>query len=301
MELVADIDRECSFDAMWCVYLTSDSVAENLSKNRTSVVRAFLNARYYNSAQGQFLSEDPVFLDDLKNQNLTNSQGLNSYSYADNKPITKSNPTGRCPLCLLALGGAGAGMAGQFGYDVYNNVQAGGWQNAFSNFSSSDVYLTRAMQGAVIGATGGAAGAFTASIAGQAAIVGGASGIVGAGGNAYLGDPTTMQSVAADTIIGGLSFGLGKFVPGVPGRLPNFGTDAFFFGKHTQESAMRLGVDSISNYTSQLLGGFSFGSSYQSRSTAVQSYNTSSGATTPHSQLWVTPSGAVVNWGGQCS
>ena len=68
MELVADIDRERSLDAMWCAYLTSNSVAENLAKNRTSVVRAFLNARYYSSAQGQFLSEDPVFLGDPKSQ-----------------------------------------------------------------------------------------------------------------------------------------------------------------------------------------------------------------------------------------
>ena len=95
MELVADIDRERSLDAMWCAYLTSNSVAENLAKNRTSVVRAFLNARYYNSAQGQFLSEDPVFLGDPKSQVLTDPQSLNSYSYANDNPIVKSDPSGK--------------------------------------------------------------------------------------------------------------------------------------------------------------------------------------------------------------
>ena len=62
---------------------------------------------------------------------------------------------------------------------------------------------------------------------------------------------------------------------------------------------MRLGIDSIANFTSALLGGFNFGNSYQSRTSAVQNFNSSSGGSTPQSQLWVTPSGAVVSWGGQ--
>jgi len=45
MELVADIDRERSLDAMWCAYLSSNSVAENLAKNRAGVVRALLKHR----------------------------------------------------------------------------------------------------------------------------------------------------------------------------------------------------------------------------------------------------------------
>jgi RHS repeat-associated protein len=218
----------------------------------------YLNARYYEGSRGQFLSQDPVFWENPKAQNLKNPQSLNSYSYAEGNPINKSDPTGRCPMCVLALGGAGAGIVGQFGFDVYNNVQAGGWGNAFSNFSSAEVYGTRALQGAIIGATGGVAGALTTSIAGQALIVGGASGIVGAGGNAYLGDPITFQSVGSDVIIGGLTFGAGAMVPRVPGRLPNFGTNAFMAGKHTQQSAMQLSAGAISNYTSQLVGGFNF-------------------------------------------
>ena len=91
---------------MWCAYLASHSVAENRAKNRTSVVRAFLNARYYNSAQGQFLSEDPVFLalgssgqvqqltQKSQSQFLSNPQSLNSYSYAQDNPITSTDPSG---------------------------------------------------------------------------------------------------------------------------------------------------------------------------------------------------------------
>jgi RHS repeat-associated protein len=68
---------------------------KNHAENRTSVVRAFLSARYYNSAQGQFLSEDPVFLGDPKSQVLTDPQSLNSYSYASDNPIVKSDPNGK--------------------------------------------------------------------------------------------------------------------------------------------------------------------------------------------------------------
>ena len=39
-------------------------------------------------------------------------------------------------------------------------------------------------------------------------------------------------------------------------------------------------------------------SSVQTRVQATQAYNTASGASSPQQQLWVTPSGAVINWGG---
>jgi RHS repeat-associated protein len=54
----------------------------------------YLNARYYSPAQGDFLSEDPVFLGQPKQQNLQDPQSLNSYSYSDDNPITKKDPTG---------------------------------------------------------------------------------------------------------------------------------------------------------------------------------------------------------------
>lgn len=65
----------------------------------------YLNARYQDPARGQFLSQDPVFLSDPKNQILEDPQSLNSYSYAENNPITKKDPTGRqtAPLSLVSL------------------------------------------------------------------------------------------------------------------------------------------------------------------------------------------------------
>jgi len=67
---------------------------------------SYLNARYYYSARGQFISQDPVFWEVGMTQDgksvLANPQALNSYSYAGNNPITKSDPTGRCieDLCI---------------------------------------------------------------------------------------------------------------------------------------------------------------------------------------------------------
>lgn len=56
---------------------------------------SYLNARYYEGARGQFLSQDPVFLEDPNRQNLENPQSLNSYSYANGNPVNLKDPTGR--------------------------------------------------------------------------------------------------------------------------------------------------------------------------------------------------------------
>jgi hypothetical protein len=71
MELGIDSDRKHSLEAMWRAY-----------KIREGVGRAFMQARYQSPDRGQFLSEDPVFRGDPKQQNLQDPQSLNSYSYA---------------------------------------------------------------------------------------------------------------------------------------------------------------------------------------------------------------------------
>jgi RHS repeat-associated protein len=75
------------------------SVATSTNERRKYVDRfsddsglSYLNARYYDQNRGQFMSEDPTFWS-LK-MPLNNPQSLNSYSYADDNPITKSDPEG---------------------------------------------------------------------------------------------------------------------------------------------------------------------------------------------------------------
>jgi RHS repeat-associated protein len=52
----------------------------------------YLNARYYDSSHGQFISQDPIFWS--TQENLFNPQSLNSYSYANDNPITGKDPDG---------------------------------------------------------------------------------------------------------------------------------------------------------------------------------------------------------------
>ncbi|OHA66816.1 MAG: hypothetical protein A3D59_00065 [Candidatus Wildermuthbacteria bacterium RIFCSPHIGHO2_02_FULL_47_17] len=57
---------------------------------------SYLNARYLQSSRGQFLSQDAVFWS--QEQNLSDPQSLNSYSYANNNPINRSDPSGRASI-----------------------------------------------------------------------------------------------------------------------------------------------------------------------------------------------------------
>jgi RHS repeat-associated protein len=75
--------------------MTAAVGARNLFKVDAGVVHALLQARYYDGSKGEFLSEDPVFLGNPNDQDLTNPQTLNSYSYSNDNPITKSDPSGK--------------------------------------------------------------------------------------------------------------------------------------------------------------------------------------------------------------
>ena len=98
---------------------------------------SYLQARYYDGSKGQFLSEDPVFLGDPKQQVLTDPQSLNSYSYGNDNPITKSDPNGReaytVGVGISAELGFGAYGGGQFnaGVSLVRNPSTGQWSVAF--------------------------------------------------------------------------------------------------------------------------------------------------------------------------
>ena len=88
MNLLYRADQEQSLNMMWHAYLAATPciIAKKLPKKAASVGPAFLNARYYDSGRGQFLSEDPVFWEVGQTQDgksvLTNPQAMNSYGYA---------------------------------------------------------------------------------------------------------------------------------------------------------------------------------------------------------------------------
>jgi RHS repeat-associated protein len=51
----------------------------------------YMHARYQDPQRGQFLSEDPVF---WGKQNLTDPQSLGAYSYAEDNPVSREDPSG---------------------------------------------------------------------------------------------------------------------------------------------------------------------------------------------------------------
>jgi RHS repeat-associated protein len=108
--------------------MTAAVGARNLFKVDSGVVHALLQARYYDGSKGEFLSEDPAFLavgspgqlQQLSNQEQTqflmDPQQLNSYSYANDNPITKSDPRGLWALRFWVSGTIpGWGLTGEMG------------------------------------------------------------------------------------------------------------------------------------------------------------------------------------------
>jgi RHS repeat-associated protein len=79
---------------------------------------SYLNARYYDGSRGHFLSEDPVFLGDPKQQNLQDPQSLNSYSYSEDNPIVGEDPSGKAVYLVAKPIGWTLGIGTHFYYYI---------------------------------------------------------------------------------------------------------------------------------------------------------------------------------------
>lgn len=55
-----------------------------------------MNARYYSSSVGRFVSQDQLFYSPPL-QYLIDPQQMNSYSYVANRPMVYTDPTGTIP------------------------------------------------------------------------------------------------------------------------------------------------------------------------------------------------------------
>jgi RHS repeat-associated protein len=209
MDVAPNINREFSLQAMWHAFRARRWAAENLVAIDTGVVHDLLNARYYDSARGQFISQDPVFVGDPKQQTLQDPQSLNSYSYSGNNPITKEDPSGRCleDGCVVEAGAIGglAGLAGGIGIqylsDVNSNIQRNGLapRDFVSNLSSPRQYAASGSKGAVVGATAAATAAFDVGIGIVGAVTGGSTGVTDYLGDRSMGQKTDWGALAQDT------------------------------------------------------------------------------------------------------
>jgi hypothetical protein len=140
-------------------------------------------------------------------------QSLNSYSYANDNPITKSDPTGKCAEdgCVvetLASVGFLAGVTGQYVGDVMENHSSGvTGLAAYSPRSSAAQYVTAG----VTGSAGAVAGAYSLA----------AAAVIGAGGYAadrqLAGKPFSLGGTVS---VGALSWIGGNFFEWGVGKVP---------------------------------------------------------------------------------
>jgi RHS repeat-associated protein len=221
---------------------------------------SYLNARYYQGSRGQFMSQDPVFweIGQMKEAEaaLQNPQAQNSYGYANGNPIVSRDPSGRCPFCPILVAG-GFGAVGGLAVQAYNDYTSGDFstRSVRQNF---ETYGVAAISGATV-ASGATAAAISAPIIGLSAgvttfAVGGTAaslgGITTLAGDRLLGRYTSPGTLIVGMGISGISAGALSNLPKVPGRLPNFNTNAMYSGVHTA----RQGIDEFISSSVQALG-----------------------------------------------
>src|SRR5699024_9590808 len=82
------------------------------------------NARLYDPKLGRFLSVDPLIA------HPSSTQAINPYSYVENNPLNKTDPTGMASVCSLGMaacghfGGGGQGIGG-IDWNVTQNENGG--------------------------------------------------------------------------------------------------------------------------------------------------------------------------------
>ena len=138
----------------------------------------YLNSRYYDPETGRFISPDS--LDYLDPETLG---GINLYSYCNNNPVNKYDPTGHFAISVgfligsILIGAAfGAGISGAVAYSEGER----GWDLVWD----------------IIGG-----GTFGAAI-GSTVALGGAAGLTATGAKIAVGASTTVLNVSMGTALG---------------------------------------------------------------------------------------------------
>jgi RHS repeat-associated protein len=188
----------------------------------------YYRARYYNSTFGRFISEDPAGFD---------GGDLNLYAYVLDNPVNLTDPSGKCPWCVIAAIGAGFGAieAGIHGAECGDS----GWKLA------GDI-----ARGALSGGVGSVAGLVTDNpwIGGAAANA--VNNIVDSGLQGKWPDPT---SVVIDAGQGALYGGLAKgLIPEGPGRPVNMWKSPRTWGPKAIDAYRREGLSDDLNTVTNL-------------------------------------------------
>jgi RHS repeat-associated protein len=121
----------------------------------------YYQARYYVPGIGRFASADTIIPDPAQ------PQTFNRYTYVFNRPLVLNDPSGHCPWCIGAIGGAIVGAAVGYGAQVYQNMQNG---QSFTAALTTDIDAGKIVAGAVVGAVvGGTLGAAAPAVFAAAA------------------------------------------------------------------------------------------------------------------------------------
>lgn len=186
-------------------------VATTTMSAQATLTGLSLPTRYYDAAQGRFISADTVVPD------AKDPQSLNRYAYVRNNPIIYSDPDGHFAFLVPIIAGAVVGAIGTGMQSNWNSTQM--WRGALvggvSGFAGAGVsgLVGGGINGAVVGGmvAGGTAGGMSAAYNHENILNGMAMGMVtGAIGGAafgvignYYGNNWTMGRVVLQGATGG--------------------------------------------------------------------------------------------------
>lgn len=185
-------------------------------------------------------------------------QSLNSYSYANDNPITKSDPSGRCieDGCVIE-GVAALGFAGGVAAQAFHDASTGDFsrRSAGQNVAT---YITAGGAGAIVAGGTAIAGVETVGLglAARFGVAGLTSGLLTAGtdigANNLLRQPTDQGAVLTDAAVSGLGSGFLTLLPGVPGALPQSLRSALSL--FSKAHAARAGAEAAFGTSMQMFG-----------------------------------------------
>ena len=260
---------------------------------------SYLNARYYRGAEGQILSQDPVFVnlgvDRRTMALLADPQLQNAYAYSRNNPLAYVDHGGEFidipwisnspyfqdaanaayqqsaawrfsldhPYAASALVGLGATAAAGSGVQAYAAFHAATYSGVGSTFVSKKLFA-----GSVYSLL---------TVSGLNSI----PSSIGGFGQANLEDPSTYYSLVLSVALNAASLNGGHL--GALSDITQFGT---------------IGGQAAANFANNLISNFR-SPSVQTRTDAVGSFNAATGASTNESKLWTTPNGTIITWTGQ--
>lgn len=261
----------------------------------------YAGARYYDQDRGQFMSQDPVFInmgvDPRTRLVLQDPQLANAYSYARNNPLILTDDNGEFVSVPWI---ANSQWAQESATAAYN--QGGVWRFAMDHpYTTSALVAVGTYPALASGGTGAAAlrmatwpgvSAAFAAKQGFAAIVYGTL-----TANSTLAVPGFVDTLSrfdpknpSSVFSAAWAVGTGPAASAAGGYIGAF-ADAYQFGG--------LLGNTLGSAANNL-----FSNSIQTRTSTANQFNSaigsgSGGGSTPsNNSLWVTPSGAVVNWGG---